>query len=298
MDDEERKRLVDSAHKGEADAQCQLGILIEVEWASSTGEPNEIHGFDSVNAPAYWYRKAAEQGHSEAQYRLGTAYNYRDHWQGRRGIWEGAWKAVEWFEKAAAQGHPDAQFELGMIQEIALEATEMPYPELQTIEELERELADLSDFERELFDRALRVVEALDDLQTFVHYMEAMGTSIYWFEKAAIIGQPDAQFQLSLMYEYGKRVSRDAERALVWLKKAARHGHIEAQYCLGTKYMSGSETENPNFAYAYAWLAIAAERGNTSAKDELANLLRIMSPIEHAEGKDLARTLTQAVQVV
>lgn len=294
MDDEERKRLVDSTEKGEADAQCELGIVIEAEWASSPDDPHEICGYDSDNAPAYWYKKAAQQGHREAQYRLGTVYNYRDHWQGRRGIWEGVWEAVEWFEKAAAQGHPDAQFELGMIQETALEAAELPYPELQTIKELRPVIQDLSDFEHEQLVHAMQVEIMLDDLHCFIEHMDEMGTSVYWFEKAANLGQPDAQYQLSYMYERGKRVLRDADTAFIWLNRAARHGHLEAQCRLGIECMSGSETENPDFAYAYAWLAVAAEGGNTKAKEELPSLLRIMSPIEHAEGKALARTLTQA----
>ena len=292
--DGDRKRLVDAAAKGDADAQCELGIAIEAYWASLPEDPHEICGYDSDNAPAYWYRKAAEQGHREAQYRLGTAYNYRDHWRGRRGIWEGAWEAVEWFEKAAAQGHPDAQFELGMIQESALEAAEMPYPELQTIKELQCELEDLGDFERELFHRALRVAEALDDLHGFAFYMETIGTSISWFEKAAQLEHVDAQYQLGFMYENGKRVPRNTERAFIWLNRAARQGHLEAQRSLGIQYMLGSETENPDFVSAYAWLSVAAEGANTKAKDDLPGLLRIMSPIERSEGKHLAHTLMQS----
>ena len=53
-----------------------------------------------------WYRKAAEQGHIEAQNRLGMMY--RD----GRGVTQDHTEAVKWFLKAAEQGNADAQFNL------------------------------------------------------------------------------------------------------------------------------------------------------------------------------------------
>ncbi len=57
-----------------------------------------------------WYRKAAEQGHIDAQSKLGFMYKYglgvKDEQQ-----------AVVWFRKAAEQGHAGAQLFLGMIYE-------------------------------------------------------------------------------------------------------------------------------------------------------------------------------------
>jgi TPR repeat protein len=54
-----------------------------------------------------WYRKAAEQGHAEAQCNLGSMYH-----QGK-GVKQDFAEAVRWFRKAAEQEHARAQFNCG-----------------------------------------------------------------------------------------------------------------------------------------------------------------------------------------
>ena len=54
-----------------------------------------------------WYRKAAEQGHADAQFNLGCCYDNGS------GIPKDPGKAVYWFRKAAKQGHAGAQLLLG-----------------------------------------------------------------------------------------------------------------------------------------------------------------------------------------
>jgi TPR repeat protein len=54
----------------------------------------------------HWFKKAAEQGHAEAQYELGKCYKKG------KGIAENKAEAREWFRKAAAQGHKKAQEKL------------------------------------------------------------------------------------------------------------------------------------------------------------------------------------------
>ena len=48
---------------------------------------------------AAWFRRAAEQGHAEAQYSLGVMYN------DGTGVVQDKEQAAEWFRKASAQGH-------------------------------------------------------------------------------------------------------------------------------------------------------------------------------------------------
>ena len=54
-----------------------------------------------------WYRKAAEQGYSKAQWILGWCYD------GGKGVKKDSHEAVKWIRKAAEQGHPMAQYILG-----------------------------------------------------------------------------------------------------------------------------------------------------------------------------------------
>ncbi|MFR6749415.1 MAG: tetratricopeptide repeat protein [Faecalibacterium sp.] len=56
----------------------------------------------------WWYQKAAEQGHAEAQYALGDCYRTGE------GVTKNGAEAVKWYRKAAEQGHVEAQNMLGI----------------------------------------------------------------------------------------------------------------------------------------------------------------------------------------
>ena len=62
---------------------------------------------DPVEAVA-WLRKAAQQGHAEAQVQLGVCF------QSGTGVPADAEQAFEWFRKAAEQGNPRGQLQLGL----------------------------------------------------------------------------------------------------------------------------------------------------------------------------------------
>src|SRR5438309_9048594 len=53
-----------------------------------------------------WYRKAAEQGHADAQFALGACY------ANGRGVGKDEVEAGKWYRKAAEQGHAEAQCRL------------------------------------------------------------------------------------------------------------------------------------------------------------------------------------------
>ncbi len=54
-----------------------------------------------------WCRKAAEQGHADAKYMLGASYDVG------QGVPQNYVEAVKWYRKAAEQGHKWAQYMLG-----------------------------------------------------------------------------------------------------------------------------------------------------------------------------------------
>ncbi len=54
-----------------------------------------------------WYRKAAEQGHTEAQYEIGYRYSMG------LGVPRDVVEAAKWYRKAAEQGHTEAQYTIG-----------------------------------------------------------------------------------------------------------------------------------------------------------------------------------------
>ena len=85
------------ANQGNADAQVKLAALL-VSRGHGSGE-------DMVKA-AHWYEKAAEQGHTNAQFEIARLYHVGS------GVAQNLATAASWYEKAAEQGHDDARFNL------------------------------------------------------------------------------------------------------------------------------------------------------------------------------------------
>ena len=61
--------MINTAKSGDADAQYEMAVLLERGWLEQSDGAEE----DSER----WYKKAAEQGHVNAQYALGDKYNYQ-----------------------------------------------------------------------------------------------------------------------------------------------------------------------------------------------------------------------------
>ena len=92
--------LENKASQGDAQAQCILGDLC--------ADYGNTHYFD-VEKAFYWYTKAAEQGHTRAQWQLGASYG-----QGI-GVEKDEAKAEYWCLKSAHNGDADGQLALGYI---------------------------------------------------------------------------------------------------------------------------------------------------------------------------------------
>ena len=122
------RHAADSGHK---DAQYRLGEL----WESWYGVKELTwHGLawsyrdEDTNATCYeqdlgkcswqaaeWYRKAADQGHPGAQYRLGVMYEEgQDEYGGLR---QDSTQAISCYRSAASRGHTEAQRRLGEMYE-------------------------------------------------------------------------------------------------------------------------------------------------------------------------------------
>ena len=91
MDIEKLKKLADSGN-----------MFAQFDLADRYYKSNGVaYDFDRS---IYWFKKAAEQGHSKAQRIIGEYY-----W----GVEENPEMAVYWFKKAADQGEPYSQAKLG-----------------------------------------------------------------------------------------------------------------------------------------------------------------------------------------
>ncbi|MGB5883761.1 MAG: transglycosylase SLT domain-containing protein [Desulfobulbales bacterium] len=91
------------ANQGDADAQFNLALL----YYTGLGIPQDRR------YAIYWYTKAAEQGHVQAQYYLGKLYNFGYGEEVRQDFK----LAVYWLTKASEQGLVQAQYLLGHMYE-------------------------------------------------------------------------------------------------------------------------------------------------------------------------------------
>jgi TPR repeat protein len=75
---------------------------------------------------------------------------------------------------------------------------------------------------------------------------------------ASYFGDPEAQYQLAMLYVDGAGVTRDAKRAVPWLTLSARKGHYKAQAVLGRILFRGEHGERQP-ASGLMWLTIACD---------------------------------------
>jgi TPR repeat protein len=84
-------------------------------------------------------------------------------------------------------------------------------------------------------------------------------------------GDPEAQFNLGVIYNLGSGVPRDGKKAVrLWLS-AAEKGHATAQAYLGTRYENGFGVPQ-NYALAFKWYRLAAEQGSWIGQGGLAGM--------------------------
>ena len=78
-----------------------------------------------------------------------------------------------------------------------------------------------------------------------------------WYSRAAAQGMIEAQLSLGSLYEHGRGVARDPERAAELYLDAAERGNAQAQYNLGALYLGG-EGITPDRERGIRWLRLAA----------------------------------------
>ena len=219
-----------AAKRGDTDAQFSLGKLYEgradaIVAASPGGDGNcKEEDAEAVK----WYRKAAEQGHAEAQYALGSCYQrsivdvplqrlgnvMSNFFTGNplsleRNI--NNVMAVRWYRKAAQQMHVRARYELGKMYECGNGVTQ--------------------DF----------------------------AEAAKWYLKAAMAGNSDAQFDVGNLFDLGRGVPRDHTEAFKWFSKSAEQGRNQAQHSIGIMYAEGAGVSK-DYVQAYMWLFLAETR--------------------------------------
>ena len=87
------QRLRVRARNGDVEAQFDLGTLLDTD---------KVSAWEANRRAAYWYRRAADQGHADAQYNLGCMYAKG------LGVEHDNEEARRWWHRAAEQGQEEA----------------------------------------------------------------------------------------------------------------------------------------------------------------------------------------------
>ncbi|MBI3413892.1 MAG: SEL1-like repeat protein [Verrucomicrobia bacterium] len=189
----------EKAEKGDPQSQFDVGVLYE--FLSN----------DKAEA-VKWFRKAAGQNHTEAQYTLGDCYLF-----GRLGTEKNEVEAVKWYRKAAEQDHAKAQYILGLC-----------YAEGQGV--------SINDVEAVgWYRKAAGQNHAEAQYSLGVCYTFGRGVAkdeaeaVKWYRTAAEQNYADAQYRLGACYCFGLRVAKDYVESYYWTLLAAAQGNQKAK---------------------------------------------------------------------
>ncbi len=111
--------------------------------------------------------------------------------------------------------------------------------------------------------------------------------ALFWYRKAAEQGDPHAQHNVGVMYDFGRGVRQSDAAAAEWYRKAAEQGIDRAQFNLGNLFREGKGVSQSDTT-AVEWYRKAAEQGNTSAQYNLATMYRL--------GRGVTQSNTTAVE--
>ena len=268
---------------------CLAAVFLTVFACPVSGDDGNAEfaaGKEAYEAQSYesaikHFRKAAEKGNAEAQFKLGYCL-----YQGQ-GMEQDYAEAVKWFRKSAEQGLANAQFNLGLCF----------YQGLGT----EQDYAEAVKWFRKAAEQGL--AEAQSNLG--LCFYQGLGTeqdyaeAVYWYRKSAEQGHAEAQFNLGVCTGKGLGTKQNDAEAVNWIRKAAEQGVAEAQYSLGVCYANGIGVKK-NRAESRKWYRKAAEQGFPEAQKALgeplsANMFRLRLVFHLAVGVFLLVLLVKSL---
>lgn len=228
-------------------------------------------------AAADWFEMAAEQKHKYAQYSLAGLYL-----QGQ-GVEQDEEQAYRFYSASAAQGFPYAAYELAKLLRDGRGCEADP---IAADGWFSRAYQGFSSLEAQSHD---------DKLQYRLGWMLLHGVGIaqdrdaarVWFEKAARLDNPNAQYQLAkLILADDTADPQQVEQAVKWLTRSAEAGQDCAQYALGKLYRDGMGVERDTLQ-AVIWFSKAVEQNNSYAAYALGTL--------YLTGEDIPKDIEKAL---
>lgn len=180
--------------------------LLGYDYANGAASDILVYVPQNYTEAVKWYRKAAEQGHADAQ--LDLSYCYYN----GCGVPQDYDEALKWNRNAAEQGIANAQYNMGILY---LEGHGVPQNTNMAIE---------------WFQKAAEQGHAYAQYNLGNQYFGVdIEKAVEWYQKAAEQGLAEAQNKLAWCYLKGFGVTEDTNKALEWFQKAADQGNEEAK---------------------------------------------------------------------
>lgn len=206
------------------DPQGQFSFARMYDWGNGITE-NRAQS-------AKWYRKAAEQGHLEAQYELAGSYYY--HIGEKFDVNE----AMRWWHKSASNGNISSQHALGQLYQT--EGVRLDYT--QSIK---------------WYNKAAAQGHPVSQYEIANHYSLGRGVvlddrrALNSYRKAASMGHKHSQYMLGQIYYHGKQVPENHMEAAMWYRRAADQGEGSSQLMVGLQYYYGNGVDKSAELAAY-----------------------------------------------
>ena len=226
----------------------------------------------NLEESAKWMRSAAEQGHREAQWRLGQQYLNGTY------VKRDMDQALRWLRRSAKEGYEPAQFALGQMYETGLGVAQDLLQAISWYQEAARQGNGKA--EQQLSICFMKCHESGTESEG----MEA------WLRGRAQASDPIALFDLA-NYLRKQNEPKNALEIMQLMIESAQKGHDVAQLMLGKETLfSGDAQGTKNYEQSFYWLSQSAQRGNVEAMALVASCYRC--------GTGIAPNPTMALQMI
>lgn len=267
-----------AAEKGIAEAQYIMGTFYE---DGCRQDPSELKKscfsscfkaevlFELKKDPtkaAKYFQEAADQGHVNAQYKIGVFY------EKGKGVETNVRKSVHYIKLSAEQGNDMAQCKLGDSYQNGIGLEQDPQQAVH------------------YFQLSAKQGNALAQCNLGDCYKEGQGVendpsqSVHYYKLSADQGEAAAQYNLGVCYKKGVGVKTDVNQAVQLYQSAAEQGFAKAQNSLGFCYKYGDGVpRDPEKAVHY--FQLAADQGDSSAQCNLGACYKIGDGVEEDHEK-------------
>jgi TPR repeat protein len=175
---------------------------VKLSAVDINNKANKLFADENYVDAVKWYRLAAEQGYSLAQYALGRCYD------SGHGVKENDSEAVKWYTLAAEQGYDVAQRVLGYCYKYG--------------SGVKKDKAEAIKWATRAAEQGSSIAQS--DLAHYYYVNRNYVKAVKWFRLAAEQDSVFAQYYLGLCYEKGRGVDKNIEEAVKWYKLADADG--------------------------------------------------------------------------